>query len=205
MENENSYKRNNYKDEKTLTNDNNSKYKFNNNDKNFNLNENKDINRKEKDNSIVEDIKPDEVKELQDTPFFESGLMESNYIVDIPDAGKLKGYLYKMTEIYDDEYMYDTKTLIKRLYIPLPDPNQIFEFCANILLSTKMEKEVIIISLIYIERFIFNTGILINSRNWKRLIFISLVIASKVFNYLKNRYGMMIHLKIITSFKSLLI
>jgi len=46
-----------------------------------------------------------------------------------------------------------------------------------------MEKEVIIIALIYIERFIFNTGVLINSRNWRRLLFISLVIASKVYIY----------------------
>jgi len=45
---------------------------------------------------------------------------------------------------------------------------------------TKMEKEVIIISLIYVERFIFNTGVLMNQRNWKRLLFTAMVIASKV-------------------------
>jgi len=101
-------------------------------------------------------------------------------MIDIPDAEKLQGYLYKMAEIYDDEYVYDTKSLNKKMYIPLPDPNIIYEFCANVLISTKMEKEVIIISLIYVERFIFNTGILINSRNWKRLLFTALIIASKV-------------------------
>jgi len=69
-------------------------------------------------------------------------------MIDIPDAEKLQGYLYKMAEIYDDEYVYDTKSLNKKMYIPLPDPNIIYEFCANVLISTKMEKEVIIISLI---------------------------------------------------------
>ena len=67
-------------------------------------------------------------------------------------------------------------------YAPMPDPNQIFEFCTNVIISTKMEKEVIIICLIYLERFIFNTGILINSRNWRRLLFTSLIIASKIWD-----------------------
>jgi len=85
-----------------------------------------------------------------------------------------------MAEVYDDEYNYATKSSNRKTFIPIPDPNVIFDFCANIMIMTKMEKEVIIISLIYIERFLFNTGILMNARNWKRLIFIALVIASKV-------------------------
>ena len=66
--------------------------------------------------------------------------------------------------------------------MPPPDPQSIFEFCANIMILTKMEKEVIIISLIYIERLIFNTGFILNSRNWRKIIFISLIIASKLWD-----------------------
>ncbi len=130
--------------------------------------------------------------------------MESNYMIDIPNAEKLQGYLYKMADIYDDEYNYETRTLTRKLFIGLPDPNQIFDFCANILTTTKMEKEIIIISLIYIERFIFNTGLLINCRNWKRLMFTSLLIASKVSESINLcRYGMMILLRTLTLYKYL--
>ena len=50
------------------------------------------------------------------------------------------------------------------------------------MIMTKMEKEIIIITLIYLERFMFNTGLLINSRNWKRLLFTAMIIASKIWD-----------------------
>jgi hypothetical protein len=63
-----------------------------------------------------------------------------------------------------------------------------------------MEKEVIIISLIYMERFIFNTGVLINSRNWKRILFTSLIVASKIWDddsFENNHFAQVFtHLKI---------
>ena len=118
----------------------------------------------------------------KEEPEFESGIMESNYIFDITSAEKLKNFLMKTAEIYDDDYNYGQSKITHKRYAPMPDPNQIYEFCANIIISTKMEKEVIIICLIYIERFIFNTGILMNSRNWRRLIFTALIIASKIWD-----------------------
>jgi hypothetical protein len=45
-----------------------------------------------------------------------------------------------------------------------------------------MEKGTIIVALIYIERFIFNTGSLITSRNWGKIIFISLMLPSKIWD-----------------------
>ena len=45
-----------------------------------------------------------------------------------------------------------------------------------------MEKEVIVLSLIYIERYIFNTGLLITSRNWRRILLTSMIIASKLWD-----------------------
>ena len=111
---------------------------------------------------------------------FESGLYESNYIIDVNTIEKFKNFLIQTVEIFDDDYNLDTKQLECGFKPIRPDPNQIFEYCGNILVASKMEKEVIIISLIYIERFIFNTGVMINSRNWRRLLFISFVIGSKV-------------------------
>jgi hypothetical protein len=68
------------------------------------------------------------------------------------------------------------------------------------MVMTKMEKEVIIISLIYIERFIFNTGLLLNSRNWRRLLFTCMLVASKIWDddsFENNHFAQVFpHLKI---------
>ena len=134
------------------------------------------------DNSVNEDIVEVENTVPNKDQIFESGAIESNYIIDIKDAERLTSYLLKTCEIYDDDYVYAQKVIAHKRYIQPPDPNNIYEFCANIMIMTKMEKEVIIICLIYVERFIFNTGVLMNPRNWKRLLFTAMIIASKVNN-----------------------
>ena len=108
--------------------------------------------------------------------------IETNYIIDIDNINKFKEYLLKKFEVFDDDFLYYSMNIPLKRFMPPPDPQSIFEFCANIMILTKMEKEVIIISLIYIERLIFNTGFIINSRNWRKIIFIALIIASKIWD-----------------------
>ena len=108
--------------------------------------------------------------------------IETNYIIDIDNMSKFKEYLLKQFEIYDEDFLYFTMNIPVKRYMPPPDPQSIFEFCANIMILTKMEKETIILSLIYIERLIFNTGFIINSRNWRKILFISLIISSKIWD-----------------------
>ncbi len=144
-------------------------------------------------NAIDEDIK-------EKDEFFESGLMESNYIIDVANAEKLKNFILKTSEVYDDDYDYLAAKILHKRFVQTPDPLAIFEFAANIMILTKMEKEVIIISLIYLERFIFNTGVLINSRNWKRILFTGLIVASKIWDddsFENNHFAQVFtHLKI---------
>ena len=113
---------------------------------------------------------------------FESGSMESDYIIDVNTIDKFKSYLLKQAEVFDDDFIYSAMHIPARKYVPPPDPQVVFEFCANIMILTKMEKEVIIITLLYLERFIFNTGLLLTSRNWRRIIFITMAIASKIWD-----------------------
>jgi len=61
-----------------------------------------------------------------------------------------------------------------------PDKNNIAYYCKNIIITSKMEKEVVIVCLIYIERLIVKTGMYLNGANWKRITFTALVLASKV-------------------------
>jgi hypothetical protein len=64
----------------------------------------------------------------------------------------------------------------------LPDDNSIYNFAKNIILKTKMEREVAIICLCYIERLTQKTGLRINELNWKRLLFTCLILASKIWD-----------------------
>ena len=72
--------------------------------------------------------------------------------------------------------------ITERRYIPTPEPQTIFDFMADIIILTKMEKEVVVLSLIYIERLIYNTGLLLTSRNWRRILLTSMIIASKIWD-----------------------
>ena len=126
--------------------------------------------------------------------------IESSYIIDIENIKELKIYLLSKFEVFDEDYMYISNSIPAKRLMESPDPQTIFEFCANIMLLTKIEKESIIVALIYIERLIFNTGLLINSRNWRKIIFTALIMASKIWDddSLENMHFSQIftHLKI---------
>ena len=125
---------------------------------------------------------PNDILNKNNKEVFESGSMESDYIIDVTTIDKFKSYLLKQAEVFDDDFIYSAMHIPTRKYVPPPDPQVVFEFCANIMILTKMEKEVIIITLLYLERFIFNTGLLLTSRNWRRIIFITMAIASKIWD-----------------------
>ena len=105
--------------------------------------------------------------------------IESSYIIDVENIKELKIYLLSKFEVFDEDYMFISNSIPAKRLMEFPDPKTIFEFCANIMLLTKIEKESIIVALIYIERLIFNTGLLITSRNWRKIIFTALIMASK--------------------------
>ena len=63
-----------------------------------------------------------------------------------------------------------------------PTEKEIYKYAKRIMIRSKMEKEIPIIALLYIEKVMLKTGILINSSNWKRFTLISLVIGSKIWD-----------------------
>ena len=108
--------------------------------------------------------------------------IESSYIIDTENIKEFKLFLITKLEVFDEDYIYFSNSIPEKRLMQPPDPQTIFEFCANIMLLTKMEKETIIVALIYIERLIFNSGLLITSRNWRKLIFTALIMASKLWD-----------------------
>lgn len=63
-----------------------------------------------------------------------------------------------------------------------PSIDELYYFCKYVIISGRMEKEIPILCLIYIERFLTKTGLLMNYANWKRLTLITLILASKIWD-----------------------
>jgi len=77
-----------------------------------------------------------------------------------------------------DEYI--DLEVIPEEFLITPSEKDIYKFCKKVVVYSKMEKEIPIIALIYVEKLILKTGLLMNELNWRRFIFTALVIASKV-------------------------
>jgi hypothetical protein len=143
--------------------------------------ESKEITKEEsKSNQNKEDSK--ENKKEKEKENEEDDKYELDYVLDINSIDELIYYFIKRAEIFDEDFNYLIMKTTERRYIPPPDPQTIFDFMADIIILTKMEKEVIILSLIYIERYIFNTGLLLTSRNWRRILLTSMIISSKIWD-----------------------
>lgn len=83
-----------------------------------------------------------------------------------------------------------------------PSEDELFDYCHYILVISKMETEIPIIALAYIERLLLKTGVLLNFSNWRKLVLATMILGSKV--SVRSdvlRSGMMIVLRIITSLK----
>ena len=68
------------------------------------------------------------------------------------------------------------------VFLGNPTLEELYYYCKYVIVSGRMEKEIPILSLNYIERFLTKTGVLMNHANWKRLTLISLTLASKIWD-----------------------
>ena len=64
----------------------------------------------------------------------------------------------------------------------VPTVEVISNYCKNILLTAKMEKEVVIVCLVYIDRLLVKSGFCLNLKNWRKIVFSALVIGSKIWD-----------------------
>ena len=84
--------------------------------------------------------------------------------------------------IFDQNYDFEQDELVggEAEYSEDPSLEELYYFCKYVIVAGRMEKEIPILCLVYIERFLTKTGLLINFANWKRLTLISLILASKI-------------------------
>ena len=62
------------------------------------------------------------------------------------------------------------------------DEREIYNYAKNVLIRSKMEKEVPVICLVYLNRLVSKSGLQISAFNWKRLLFTAMLLASKVWD-----------------------
>lgn len=86
--------------------------------------------------------------------------------------------------IFDQNYSHATDELVggESQYMGDPSIEEIYYYCKYVIVSGRMEKEIPILCLIYLERFLIKSGLLMNFSNWKRLTLISLILASKIWD-----------------------
>jgi hypothetical protein len=63
-----------------------------------------------------------------------------------------------------------------------PDEESVYNYVKNLIVRGQIELEVPIVSLVYLERLVAKSGIRLNPNNWKKIIFIVFVEASKVWD-----------------------
>ena len=86
--------------------------------------------------------------------------------------------------IFDQNYDFDRDELIggESMYLGNPTLEELYYYYKYVIISGRMEKEIPILCLVYLERFLTKTGVLINHANWKRLSLICLLLASKIWD-----------------------
>jgi hypothetical protein len=84
--------------------------------------------------------------------------------------------------IFNQNYLFKEDKIIGEEFMGEPSIEEIYYYCKYIIVSGRMEKEIPILCLIYIERFLTKSGLLMNHNNWKRITLISLILASKIWD-----------------------
>lgn len=77
---------------------------------------------------------------------------------------------------------YDQEILNLDYSVRAPTEAHIVDYCKYVTIACKMENEIPIIALIYIERLMLSTGILLNRYNWQRILLCCLCLASKIWD-----------------------
>lgn len=117
-------------------------------------------------NSLV--LRPQEVSIEEGSPRF--------------DKDETKDLIEYQLRYFDERFSFDTMTFNEDQEVIEPSAEDIAAYAKYVTIASKMENESPIISLVYIEKILSKTGVLINKYNWKRILLVTLCVASKVWD-----------------------
>jgi hypothetical protein len=124
------------------------------------------------------------LKSLKPSPHKTSteGAKESYYVIEDVTKDGLVKFLKDAMAVFDDKYSVEKGALEEDVQLYKPNYILVYKYCKYVVLAAKMEKEIPIVALVYLERLLTRTGILINEDNWRRLVLVSLCLASKIWD-----------------------
>ena len=130
----------------------------------------------------LNDGKPPKPQSNRKQPLDSQASYESAFKLESLSKERIKHLLIEQMKIFSERYDFESDFYDKYLDIEFPTELDIFEYCRYVTSCSKMENEIPIICLVYLERFITKTGILLTVENWRRLTLISLCIGSKIWD-----------------------
>ena len=77
---------------------------------------------------------------------------------------------------------YDGMVFNEDQFIAMPTEKYIADYCKYVTIACKMENEIPIVCLVYLEKLLVCTGILLNKWNWRRIVLVCLCLASKIWD-----------------------
>ena len=95
---------------------------------------------------------------------------------------KIKNCIAEQMRVFNENFIIEEKEVDEEYEYEVPEESEIYDYCRYVTSSCKMENEIPIICLVYLERFITKTGILLTYENWKRLTMIALCVGSKIWD-----------------------
>jgi len=91
-------------------------------------------------------------------------------------------YDFDWEEMIDKSMCNSSLALMEEFVHQRPIQEEIYYYVKYIVMSSRMEKEIPLIALAYIERLLTKVGVLINHWNWRRIVLTALIVASKVWD-----------------------
>jgi hypothetical protein len=85
-------------------------------------------------------------------------------------------------KLFSERYDFDEEVYNEDIEVDIPCESDVFDYCKNVTTSCKMENEIPIICLVYLERLLTKTGVLLTRENWKRITLIALCVGSKIWD-----------------------
>ena len=95
---------------------------------------------------------------------------------------KMRAFVMEQLKRFDLRMKYDEEIFNEDMFVPFPTERYIADYCKYVTISCKMENEIPIVCLVYLEKLLLTTGILLNKYNWRRITLICLCLASKIWD-----------------------
>lgn len=94
----------------------------------------------------------------------------------------MREFVMGQLRYFDVRTEYDDLAFHEDQFVPVPTEKYIGEYCKYVTIACKMENEIPIVCLVYLEKLLLTTGILVNKWNWRRIVLICMCLASKIWD-----------------------